>query len=292
MKCPTFNAYLIINTENDKRYVGITTKPVECRWRDHVKQAKRQTAIYPLQAAILKHGEASFRIEHVACAASWADLLELERALISQFQTFARHGGGYNATLGGVGPLGSVHTPESRARRSEMLRNAPDLEARIAPMLAAVRTHKRSDEHNANNATARRGKTLSAQARANMSAAHVGKKQSAEAVAKTAAANRGRPCSEATRLKISAARKGKAPSPRTIAAAANSNRKPTPEAIEARAAGIRGKPKSAAHRAAISAAHKGKVLTMEHRAKLSAARRRRSKTDFDGGRVAQAQAAE
>src|SRR5690348_2277093 len=99
-------AYLITNTINGKKYVGICLNATR-RWNRH-KQAARNRPEQLVHRAISKYGIENFTFEIVACAPSWQDLLAVERLLIAQHGSFFRAGSGYNMTLGGEGCVGRV----------------------------------------------------------------------------------------------------------------------------------------------------------------------------------------
>jgi len=95
-----FFAYKITNSINDHAYIGITTSTLQKRWDARIKLSKKGEGP-PIAYALRKCGEASFKIEHMACTTNLDDLLELERILIGQENTFLANGCGYNGTLGG-----------------------------------------------------------------------------------------------------------------------------------------------------------------------------------------------
>lgn len=99
-----FIAYRITCIPTGKSYVGITVRKLSLRWKQHRVQARHTTGKAPFPKAILKHGPKAFRVEPIASARSWPDLLELERLLIAQEGTYWPNG--YNATEGGEGALG------------------------------------------------------------------------------------------------------------------------------------------------------------------------------------------
>lgn len=92
-----FKAYIIENHANGKKYVGITTRPIEARYWQHLKAAK-DGAKLKLSRAIRKHGPQSFSITHVASANSRENLMLLEQQLVAQEASFKN---GYNMTIGG-----------------------------------------------------------------------------------------------------------------------------------------------------------------------------------------------
>ena len=102
--------YLITNTVNGNKYVGVTTTSLAKRWREHKCAAKSQTD-RPLYRAIRKYGIEAFTIEAVATADSVESLKSLECRYIADLGTFARNGSGYNLTLGGDG-LEKMNAPK------------------------------------------------------------------------------------------------------------------------------------------------------------------------------------
>lgn len=155
-------AYLIVNTTNNKAYVGITKNPA-LRLKAHIGASKRGSET-PLHRAIRRYGLSAFTIRLLASASSWSNLLKVERFLICQFDSFLYEGHGYNLTRGGEGVLGHRHTVSVRARMAE---------------------------------TARR-QVVSEETRAKLR----GRKPTPETLAKIAAVRSGIPCSEQTKAKI------------------------------------------------------------------------------------------
>lgn len=140
-----FLAYLVTNTVNGKRYVGITTKTIATRWASHKKGA-RDGIRFPLPSAIRKHGPDAFTVEPIACAQSWEDLCSVERALIAQWGTFWSDGNGYNATRGGDGSPGHLLTDTQRKRMGDMNRGRKRDPAAVARTAEANRGRKRTIE--------------------------------------------------------------------------------------------------------------------------------------------------
>lgn len=114
--------YLVTNTRNGKRYVGITDCTLEERWKQHV-QASRGKTTRPLMRAIAKHGPESFTIEQLEECSDRTTLLQRERQLIVELDTFKPKG--YNATMGGEGIAGHRHSEETRRKMSEARRGKP-----------------------------------------------------------------------------------------------------------------------------------------------------------------------
>jgi len=234
--------YLVINTVTEKRYIGITTKSVAARWRDHVAQARHglETAF---ARAIRKYGKEAFVVTILGQADSWEALCAMERVAIAQYQTFGPLG--YNMTSGGEGQLAEANglygkgmSAEHKAKLLEVNsghhrgKGVPVSAARrqkLAEASDAWRGQHHTEEAREKIAAARRGKPRDEATKAQVSAGlkdyyatHAnpmqGRKHSAEARAKMAAKAQGRPSptlgkklgplSEAHRQKLSALHKG------------------------------------------------------------------------------------
>ena len=99
--------------ENNKSYIGITTRNIERRWYEHKYVPNSCGQL--LAKAISKYGEKSFIIEHIASAiGNVENLKELEKQIIQQCGTMAPNG--YNLTAGGDGLFGFKHTAEQAAK--------------------------------------------------------------------------------------------------------------------------------------------------------------------------------
>lgn len=102
-------AYMIRNNINQKVYVGITERSVSRRWYEHTEVANSCGKF--LHKAIKKHGKENFELIVLAsCIGDRNDLLDLEKKLIKQYNSFAPSG--YNLTTGGDGVFGYKHDPK------------------------------------------------------------------------------------------------------------------------------------------------------------------------------------
>ena len=92
--------YKITNDINGKIYVGKTEFSIEKRFKEHCKDALKETnEKRPLYSAMKKYGVEHFHIELVE-ECSWSSASNRERYWIEYFGSFKY---GYNATLGGDG---------------------------------------------------------------------------------------------------------------------------------------------------------------------------------------------
>lgn len=187
-------AYKATCSANGKGYVGITRRELAERWASHCYEARRGSKV-PLHCAIRKYGAESFELQVVGRAESWAELCQIEIALIAEHGT--RGKGGYNVTMGGDGGAtltGRPASPEHRRKISE-----------------ALTGKKKSPEHIAKIAAKKRGSRHSEEARAKISAALVGRKMTEEHRRKIGEAQKDRITSEETRKLIGAKSLGRGP---------------------------------------------------------------------------------
>jgi hypothetical protein len=99
--------YLVRNTQNRKKYVGLTRRTLDHRWYMHVRNAERgKGSPYSLQQAIRELGPSAFSIELLATAKTLEDLATLEIEHIRQHGCLAPEG--YNLNRGGAIEEGPV----------------------------------------------------------------------------------------------------------------------------------------------------------------------------------------
>ena len=95
--------YKITNTVNNKKYIGKTKYTVKSRYRRHCYEAKRNVIEYPLYSAMRKYGIDKFIVETIEEINNDDLLNEREKYWIQYYDTYIKHGKGYNCTLGGEG---------------------------------------------------------------------------------------------------------------------------------------------------------------------------------------------
>ena len=88
--------YLITNLINNKKYVGITTRSLKYRWKEHVNRPIYRCGA--LQHSIKKYGEENFKVELIEEQQniSEEELLSKETFYINKYNTFIDNGCGYN----------------------------------------------------------------------------------------------------------------------------------------------------------------------------------------------------
>lgn len=103
------NIYKITNTVNGKIYVGQTTKKIQSRWREHIKNSQKYPKNKrPLYASIKKYGYEKFTVELIDTAKDKNELDHKEKHWILTLNTLRPNG--YNLTNGGEGTLGHKMT--------------------------------------------------------------------------------------------------------------------------------------------------------------------------------------
>lgn len=179
---------------NGKKYIGITSMPVEKRWRNGNGYQNNKH----FTSAINKYGWDNIKHE------IWRDHLtedeakRLEIQYISMFKTNNRKYG-YNVTEGGEGVLGYRFSEESKKKLSEKHKG-----------------HKFSEEHNRKISEALKGVPKSEEHKLKQRMSMTGRKPSDDTKKKYSEMRKGeknprygKHCSDETKAKISAANKGK-----------------------------------------------------------------------------------
>ena len=93
--------YKITNNTTKHSYVGKTTRTLEVRWKQHIRDSKNPKKDTVLGRAIKKHGSHNFTIEIIVNNVPILFLNTFEKYWIHFYNTF--NGIGYNCTEGGDG---------------------------------------------------------------------------------------------------------------------------------------------------------------------------------------------
>jgi group I intron endonuclease len=109
-----YKVYLITNTANNKKYVGITKKDIRERFKEHTKRG------FALTEAIQKYGETNFTIEVIEEVNTPEEAYELEISYIKEINSKVPNG--YNITDGGDGIFGWEVTEEYKQKCSEIVK--------------------------------------------------------------------------------------------------------------------------------------------------------------------------
>ena len=212
----TWCVYMHTNKINGKKYIGITSKRPNQRWRNGKGYEPGQY----FYNAIMKYGWDSFSHDILFSGLSEEDAKQKEIQLISEYNTTCELYG-YNLTRGGDGALGRTMSDdtkkkignanrgnklshESRKRISESLlgntrakghRHTEDVKKKISDSLVG-NTNAKGFKH-------------TEETRSKMSKSHIGIEFSESRRKKISDANRGRVMSDETKRKISESKTGK-----------------------------------------------------------------------------------
>jgi hypothetical protein len=120
-----WSVYLITHSKTGMRYVGITRRGKDRRWRQHTYEAGRKMPKRkqnPLHDAIRADGKAMFSIETLRSTLCMEKAGMFEKALIKELGTL--HPSGYNLTAGGL--RGGYHIVARSAEFKERMKAMKD----------------------------------------------------------------------------------------------------------------------------------------------------------------------
>ena len=113
--------YCIKNIINNKEYIGLTTRTLEERWKQHIRESNKEGSWEwntPLGNAIKKYGKDSFEVFVLEECSSETEMKQKEIQLIKEKKSLASETG-YNLTLGGDGRLGYKLSEETKQKISQ-----------------------------------------------------------------------------------------------------------------------------------------------------------------------------
>lgn len=211
---PKIVVYRARNLVNGKCYIGVTSKGLGHRWRQHLRTAGRGQG-YALHAAIRKYGALSFVTDIVRAFGTF------EEALAFETHEIARLRPAYNMIAGGTGWRGLTWSADAVERLRAQWKNGERVPPNKGQSLSEE--HKRRiSEANKGQGLGRKGPALSEAHKqrlreANLGNTHsVGRQWTEESKRKVGDAHRGRvhlsrrgvPRSEETKQKLREANKG------------------------------------------------------------------------------------
>jgi group I intron endonuclease len=113
--------YCIKNTINNKEYIGLTTRTLEHRWKQHIYESNKKDSWEwntPLGNAIKKYGKDSFQVFVLEECSSETELKQKEIQLIKERKSLSTETG-YNLSFGGDGRLGYKLSEETKRKIGE-----------------------------------------------------------------------------------------------------------------------------------------------------------------------------
>jgi hypothetical protein len=168
-----FSSMWLCAFRNGKLYFGITCESLIRRKSRHIAQALRGHACR-FHSAIRKYGHGKFVWFEIGAVGNWVDGCEVERALISYFDTTCPDRG-YNMTAGGEGAWGRVPTHDTRQKISQHLKawfasedpRAKEVRSKVSATRKSAST---SEATRAKMSSAHKGRSLSEPSRVKLSA--------------------------------------------------------------------------------------------------------------------------
>lgn len=115
--------YKHTNTLSNKAYIGFTSKSIEDRFIEHIKESLKNPNNRAFHLAILKYPLEVWHSEILAQTESLEDAKNIEINLIQEHKTHFKNGG-YNMTIGGDGFVGGSHSSDSKLQTSLKLRKS------------------------------------------------------------------------------------------------------------------------------------------------------------------------
>ena len=112
----------MITFPNGKCYIGLTTRTIEARWKEHNRTAKANDTKL-LYKALRKYDMVdTFQMTVIDTAETQQELCEKEIAHIEMYNSHYIRGNGYNMTDGGEGTTGYEYTEECKEKMSERMK--------------------------------------------------------------------------------------------------------------------------------------------------------------------------
>lgn len=152
-----YEVYLITNTVNDKKYVGITRKGYKNRFKGHISACEKGKSNI-LYNAFRKYDIENFTVELIENNIPDDCANEREIYYIKKYNTFYKNRCGYNMTTGGGGTVGYEFTDEDRKKISESGKGRKFSKERNEKIRSAMIGREYKQEWKDNLSNARKGR--------------------------------------------------------------------------------------------------------------------------------------
>lgn len=196
--------YLATNKINGNRYVGLTKRSLDARWRQHINVANKEPKTH-FHHAIVKYGKDQFDVIEIASALSLNYLADLERHIIADLKPEYNQTNGGEVTLGRkyddaakerirLKNTGQKRSPEVRKKLSELVKqryiDRPELKEAATKQILSVRKNINEPKRRKAVSDAAKKQPWTAESRAKLSASCIGRRYNADIVEKIASKNR------------------------------------------------------------------------------------------------------
>jgi group I intron endonuclease len=196
--------YLATNKINGKKYIGLTKRSLDARWRQHVNVANQGAKTY-FHRAIVKYGVDGFDIQPIVSALSLDYLAGLEQQLIIDLKPEYNQTNGGEVTIGRkyddatkeqirLKNTGKKRSPETRKMLSDIVKqryvDRPELKAAATVQILKVRSNIDENKRRKAVSEAAKKQLWTAESRAKLSASCMGRRYNQEIIEKIAAKNR------------------------------------------------------------------------------------------------------
>jgi group I intron endonuclease len=196
--------YLATNKTNGKKYVGLTKRSLDARWRQHVNVANQGAKTY-FHNAIVKYGADNFDVQPIVSALSLDYLAGLEQQLIADLKPEYNQTNGGEVTMGRkyndatkelirLKNTGKKRSPELRKKLSDMVKqryiDKPELKEAVSNHILTVRSNVNEEKRRKAVSEAAKKQLWTTETRAKLSASCMGRRYNKEIIEKIASKNR------------------------------------------------------------------------------------------------------
>lgn len=202
--------YCIENKVNGKKYVGVSRRTPDLRWKEHVAVSRSTTTQRKMAVhhAMSKYGIDQFVLTTIDTATTVSEMMEKERQWIVSLDSKRN---GYNNTDGGEGTYGVTQEVRDKMRQSHL--GVPLSETHRNGISSALKGKPKSPEHIKSAGLAHRGMRHTEKTKRRLSEATTANRTGTHHSEKTkglmSAASKGKPKSAVHCASLSAATRGR-----------------------------------------------------------------------------------
>ena len=117
----TYGSIYKIQFPNGKHYIGLTSRSLEQRQKEHKYDAQNETKQNLVYRSLRRHNMVdTFELVEIDTADTLEELCKKEIEYIQIYNSYYMDGNGYNMTYGGEGTTGYVYTEEVKHKMSDL----------------------------------------------------------------------------------------------------------------------------------------------------------------------------